>query len=322
MNFYTKIPLSPIPNNQIDYKSKVVLLGSCFAENIAKKFEYYKFNNVVNPFGILFHPIAIETLIKKALTDQSYTEKDLVFNNDKYHCLNAHSSLSNTSKSELILSLNSILQTTKQDVKEASHIVITLGTAWVYRFLNTQQVVANCHKISQKQFKKELLSTVQIERSLQSLVSLISLVNKNARIIFTVSPVRHIKDGFVENARSKANLLTAIHDFLDKSVVLKKEQLHYFPSYEIMMDELRDYRFYNQDMLHPSDLAIDYIWQRFLNVWVDPKTQPTLQLVEDVQKGIAHKSFDPSSSAHLNFLKQLELKKNQLTTLYPHISFS
>ena len=184
MNLQTNIPLQVIPNNQIDYNSKVVLLGSCFAENIAEKFSYYKFQYTVNPLGILFHPLAIETLIKKALTDQIFTDKDVVFNNEQFHCLNAHSIFSNHSKEELLSTLNDTIVDAKLKLKSASHIVITLGTAWIYRFLENQQVVANCHKIPQKNFKKELLSPVQIEKSLQSLVTLISLVNPKAQFIF------------------------------------------------------------------------------------------------------------------------------------------
>ena len=321
MNLQTNIPLQVIPNNQIDYNSKVVLLGSCFAENIAEKFNYYKFQYTVNPLGILFHPLAIETLIKKALTDQIFTDKDVVFNNEQFHCLNAHSIFSNHSKEELLSTLNDTIVDAKLKLKSASHIIITLGTAWIYRFLENQQVVANCHKIPQKNFKKELLSPVQIEKSLQSLVSLISLVNPKAQFIFTVSPVRHIKDGFIENTRSKSHLITAIHEFLSKNQESKKHNLNYFPSYEIMMDELRDYRFYNQDMLHPSPLAVDYIWDKFLNVWISSEAKPTMEEVEAIQKGLSHKPFNASSEAHQQFLLQLKKRKETLKKSFPFIDF-
>ena len=321
MNLQTKIPLNPIPNNQIDYQSKVVLLGSCFAENIAEKFSYFKFQHTVNPLGILFHPLAIETLVKKALTDQVITEKDIVFNNEQFHCFNAHSALSNTSKNELISILNAKIVAAKLQLKNATHIVITLGTAWVYRFLKTQQVVANCHKIPQKNFKKELLSPAQIEKSLQSLVSLVSLVNPKVQFIFTVSPVRHIKDGFIENTLSKSHLITAIHEFLSKNSEKQYSNVHYFPSFEMMMDELRDYRFYNQDMLHPSPLAVDYIWERFLSVWISEKALKTMDEVDSIQKGLAHKPFNSSSVAHQEFLLKLNKKQELLKAQFSHITF-
>lgn len=321
MNLQTQIPLQPITNNQIDYNSKVVLLGSCFAENIAEKFSYYKFQHTVNPLGILFHPLAIETLIKKALTDQIFTDKDVVFNNEKFHCFNAHSAISNTSKEDLLATLNDKIVESRLQLKEATHIVITLGTAWVYRFLENQQIVANCHKIPQKNFKKELLSPLQIEKSLQSLVSLISLFNPKVQFVFTVSPVRHIKDGFIENTRSKSHLITAIHEFLSKNQETKKHSLHYFPSYEIMMDELRDYRFYNQDMLHPSPLAVDYIWEKFLNVWISSETKSTMEEVKAIQKGLSHRPFNKSSEAHQKFLQNLKAKQQNLQNKFAHIVF-
>lgn len=321
MNLQTNIPLQSITDNQIDYNSKVVLLGSCFAENIAQKFSYYKFQYTVNPLGILFHPLAIETLIKKALTDQVFTDKDVVFNNEQFHCFNAHSAISNTSKEDLLASLNDKVVEARLQLKDATHIVITLGTAWVYRFLETQQIVANCHKISQKNFKKELLSPAQIEKSLQSLVSLINLVNPKAQFIFTVSPVRHIKDGFIENTRSKSHLITAIHEFLSKNQETKKHSLSYFPSYEIMMDELRDYRFYNADMLHPSPLAVDYIWQKFLNVWITSEAKPIMEEVEAIQKGLSHRPLNESSEAHQQFLLQLKKRVESLKKTFPFIDF-
>jgi len=321
MNLQTNIPLQSITDNQIDYNSKVVLLGSCFAENIAQKFNYYKFQQTVNPLGILFHPLAIETLIKKALTDQVFTDKDVVFNNEQFHCFNAHSAISNTSKEDLLASLNDKVVEARLQLKDATHIVITLGTAWVYRFLETQKIVANCHKISQKNFKKELLSPAQIEKSLQSLVSLINLVNPKAQFIFTVSPVRHIKDGFIENTRSKSHLITAIHEFLSKNQETKKHSLSYFPSYEIMMDELRDYRFYNADMLHPSPLAVDYIWQKFLNVWITSEAKPIMEEVEAIQKGLSHRPFNESSEAHQQFLLQLKKRVESLKKTFPFIDF-
>jgi len=321
LKLQTKIPLKNQDHNQIDYNSKVVLLGSCFAENIAEKFNYYKFQHTVNPLGILFHPLAIETLIKKALTDQIFTDKDVVFNNEQFHCFNAHSAISNTSKEDLLATLNDKIVEARLQLKEATHIMITLGTAWVYRFLENQQIVANCHKIPQKNFKKELLSPLQIEKSLQSLVSLISLVNPKAQFIFTVSPVRHIKDGFVENTRSKSHLITAIHEFLSKNQETKKHSLHYFPSYEIIMDELRDYRFYNQDMLHPSPLAVDYIWQKFLNVWISSEAKPTMEEVEAIQKGLSHRPFNESSEAHQQFLLHLKKRAENLKKSFSSIDF-
>ena len=316
MNLQTKIPLKPNPFNQIDYNSKVLLLGSCFSENIGEKFEYFKFQQKQNPFGILFHPLAIETLITNVINEKQYTSDDIFFHNEQWHCYDTHSRLSNASKEQLLQDLNDNITNAHQFLNEASHVVITLGTAWAYRFIETDTFVANCHKIPQKKFLKELLSVEKIMESLEAIMSLVRSINPKVTFIFTASPVRHIKDGFVENMQSKAHLITAIHH-----VVEPRSHNYYFPSYELVMDELRDYRFYNDDMLHPNSTAINYIWERFVAVWISEDTQTTTQSVEEIQKGIAHRPFNPKSEAHQAFLKQLDDKKIHLKSRFPHITF-
>ncbi len=315
MNLQTKIPLRS-QEPKIGYDSEIFMLGSCFAENIGEKFEYYKFKNRINPFGILFHPKAIETYLWMASQDENYTETDLFYHNERWHCFDAHSSLSNPDKNVLLSRLNESLFDTKEKIKSSTHIFITLGTAWVYRLKSLDMVVANCHKIPQAEFDKELLSVEEIEQNLQNCVRLIRSVNQSVQIVFTVSPVRHIKDGFVENTRSKSNLIAAVHRIVETS-----SKFVYFPSYELMMDELRDYRFYNEDMVHPSDLAIQYIWDRFSEVWISEHAKQTMKQVEEVQKGLSHRPFNPQSEQYTLFLKKLTLKKNQLQSEYPFMSF-
>nr|WP_321231277.1 GSCFA domain-containing protein [uncultured Psychroserpens sp.] len=316
MNLQTKIPLKPNTYNQIDYNSKVLLLGSCFSENIGEKFEYFKFQKLQNPFGILFHPLAIESLITNAINEKEYTKDDLFFHNEQWHCYDVHSKFSNTSEIELLQDLNNQIRNTHQFLKEASHIIITLGTAWAYRFIETDEFVANCHKIPQKRFLKELLSVEQITESLEAIMSLVKSINPKVAFIFTVSPVRHIKDGFVENTQSKSHLITAIHQ-----VIEPRSHNYYFPSYEIMMDELRDYRFYKEDMLHPNATAVNYIWERFVQVWISEETKTTMKSVDEIQKGLSHRPFNSQSDAHQTFVKQLEEKKHFLQSNLPHIIF-
>lgn len=314
MKLQTQIPLEKQSNNLIDYNSNVLLLGSCFVENIGDKLDYFKFRNTSNPFGVLFHPQAIEALIQKAIEGDLYTEDHLFYHNEQWHCFDAHSCLSNISKLDLLNELNSILEATKKEIKQATHIIITLGTSWAYRLVETHKIVANCHKVSQKKFNKELLSIDDISNALKNILSLIRSVNYDASVIFTVSPIRHIKDGFVENMQSKAHLLSAIHRVV-------KRQSFYFPSYEIMMDELRDYRFYKEDMIHPNETAIEYIWECFQEVWLSNESMKTMDEVDVVQKGLNHKPFNPNSDAHFNFLQKLEVKKTKLQFHFPHISF-
>ncbi|MDD7887592.1 GSCFA domain-containing protein [Flavivirga sp. 57AJ16] len=321
MKLQTKIPLEKQSKNLIDYKSNILLLGSCFVENIGKKLDYYKFQNTQNPFGILFHPKAIENFISHAINEKTYLEEAVFFHNEQWHCFHAHSKLSNTSKENLLDDLNRNIKSTNLQIKKSTHIIITLGTAWVYRSVGTMEIVANCHKIPQRQFTKELLSVDEISKSIASIVNMIRGVNPKASIIFTVSPIRHLKDGFVENTQSKAHLISALHQFINQKSSTANSQSFYFPSYEMMMDELRDYRFYKEDMVHPSEIAIHYIWNRFHEVWISSKADKTMEEVNAIQKGLQHHPFNSTSEAHQKFLQKLELKKEALRSQFLHISF-
>lgn len=321
MKLITQIPLQKQSDKQIDYSSKIVLLGSCFTENIGDKLSYYKFQNTINPFGILFHPEAISTLVENALSNKNYQESEVFFNNEQWHCFDAHSKLSNVSKEQILKDLNLKLKATNTAIKTASHVVITLGTSWVYRYKKQNKVVANCHKVNANEFEKKLLSVAEIISSLQKMETLIKAENPNATLIFTVSPVRHIKDGFVENTQSKSHLITAIHQFLEANVATKNYCSVYFPSYEIMMDELRDYRFYKPDMMHPNETAINYIWEKFHQVWMSKNTINIMQAVDAIQKGLMHRPFNDKSEKHQKFLEQLAIKKQVLQLQFPHIQF-
>ena len=316
MNLQTKIPLKKQSENLIDYNSNILLLGSCFSENIGEKLNYFKFQNLQNPLGILFHPKAIEALISNAINKKQYSENDIFFQNEQWHCFEAHSKLSNPSKENLINQLNKQLSLTRKQLNSATHVIITLGTAWIYNHIKTKSTVANCHKLPQKEFKKELISVEGVCKSLKNITDLIKSVNTKTSIIFTVSPVRHIKDGFVENTQSKAHLIAAIHQLINK-----ESDAYYFPSYEIMMDELRDYRFYKDDMLHPNNLAINYIWEKFQNVWVSNEASKTMDDVDSIQKGLQHKPFNENSEAYQKFLQDLEAKIRRLQSKFPNISF-
>lgn len=316
MKFQTSIPLKKQTRNLIDYDANILLLGSCFSENIGNKLNYYKFQHIQNPFGILFHPKAIEQFITNVINGKTFTKEDLIYQNERYHSFNAHSSLSKVDENMILNNLNSQISTTQKFLENTTHLIITLGTAWVYRFIETDKIVANCHKIPQKKFLKELLNIVEIAESLEAIVSLIKSINPNITILFTVSPVRHLKDGFVQNMQSKSHLISAIHE-----VVNVRKNIHYFPSYEIMVDELRDYRFYAEDMIHPNQTAIQYIWERFTGVWFAENTASTLKEIDIIQKGIAHKPFNTKSEEHKKFLHNLSLKKELIISKHPHISF-
>ncbi len=316
MKLQTHIPFPKETRHPIDYNSKIFLLGSCFSENIGNQLEYYKFQSSQNPFGILFHPKAIETLISNAINKKAYSEEDIFDLNERYHCFDAHSLLSSSSKKEILQNLNQGIQLTNQQLQKSTHIVITLGTAWVYRDIESDRIVANCHKVPQKKFLKELLSVEEIAESLDAIIALIRDINPKVNFIFTVSPVRHLKDGFIENQRSKAHLISAIHQ-----VVNPRNKIFYFPSYEVMMDELRDYRFYNEDMIHPNQTAINYIWEKFVKGWISEASHHLMKEVDSIQKRLLHKPFNPKSEEHKIFLAKLAKDKTSISKAHPHIIF-
>lgn len=316
MNFSTKIPISQ-SDFLIDYDSKIMLLGSCFATNIGEKFNYFKFQAATNPFGIIFNPVSLAKLIERCVQKNYFTEDDIFFHNELWHCYEVHSELSNSDKDAFLETLNDLINSANNQFTDLTHIIITLGTSWVYRNIETNAIVANCHKVPQKEFVKELLSPESIAQSIESIFLNISVINPTCNFIFTVSPVRHIKDGFVENTLSKAHLITALH----KTITHHPSPITYFPSYEIMMDELRDYRFYAEDMLHPSQTAIDYIWEQFSDFAFSADTKKLLKEVESIQKRMAHKSFQLQSESHKLFKQKLASDCKSLQAKFPFMQF-
>ena len=315
MKLTTPIKLSK-QNPPINYSSKVLLLGSCFAQNMGAKLEYYKFQQCTNPFGILFHPVAIEKLIARAINHTWFTSKDVFLQNEQWHCFLAHSKLSNTSKEDLISALNSALEKLRFSLLEASHVVFTFGTAWVYKHLEKDIIVANCHKVPQKEFVKQLLSPDDVSDVLLGIETKLRTINPTCSIINTVSPVRHIKDGLIENSRSKAHLIAGVQE-----IVSPDKFNYYFPSYEIMMDELRDYRYYKEDLIHPNQTAIAIIWNAFTGSWICPEAAALQKKIATIQSGMLHTPFNENSKAHIHFKKDLEVQISQVQKALPWATF-
>ena len=208
------------------------------------------------------------------------------------------------------------MKSTQDQLKNASHVILTFGTAWVYEHIQSKTIVANCHKKPQREFDKSILSVDALQDTFNSIISILKSFNPKVTVVFSISPVRHIKDGFVENNLSKAHLMTALH-----SVINTNENTCYFPSYELLMDELRDYRFYKQDMVHPNHIAINYIWEKFQSIWIHPETISIMQEVNQLQKGFAHKPFNPLAAAHTAFLSKLSVKVKVLESRFPFMKF-
>ena len=315
MKLTTSIPLVP-KYPKITYSSFLVQLGSCFANNMGERLQHFKFNHITNPFGVLFHSKAIETLLWMSVNREKYTKEDLFNYNELWHSFDAHSSLSQSDAGEVVVTLNKRLSELYDYLKVATHLSITLGTAWVYRLTSIDLVVANCHKVPASEFSKELLSVKEVTNSLLNCLELIRQVNPSMEVIFTVSPVRHKKDGFIENNRSKAHLFAAIHNVQEND-----KFIHYFPSYEIMMDELRDYRFYTPDMLHPNSTAVAIIWERFCQTWIHKDTRQEMKVIDQIQKSMAHRPLHPNTLSHTTFTKELQEKINGIKEKFPFMQF-
>lgn len=315
MKLQTQINIEPVLK-LFSYQDKLLLLGSCFSENIGNKLSYYKFKSVTNPFGILFNPVAIETVVEAAILNKTFTETDVFERDGIWKSFVAHSDLNALSRLQAVINLQEAQQQLRDQLSEASQLFITLGTSWVYRHIKQGAIVANCHKVAQKEFSKELLSVSEIVQSLSKTITLVKTFNPDIKITFTVSPVRHLKDGFIANTQSKSHLIAAVHQ------LVADQGVFYFPAYEVVMDELRDYRFYTEDMLHPSEQAIDYIWQKFIDVYASAKAKQTLKKITSIQKRLSHNAFSPESESHQLFLKKLEKDIVELQSTNPSIIFN
>jgi lysophospholipase L1-like esterase len=268
----------------------------------------------VNPFGVIFNPVALETLVLRALNAREFTASDLDKRDDIWFCYETHTCLSGLNQDEVLTNLNGALSDLNLALSSAKHLILTLGTAWAYRLKQTDRIVANCHKQPSDRFSKELLSPAQIEASLRNLSAAIKKVNPELTIIYTVSPVRHIKDGIVANARSKAHLLSGVHALVDADA-----NTHYFPAYELMIDELRDYRYYSADLIHPNQEAIDYIWERFSEVWISPEAQKLNATIGKLRAAMNHRSQFPGSKADTDFKRNLQERLSAFKAAHPHI---
>ncbi len=315
MQYQTTVPVDP-GSPKISYESELVLLGSCFVEHMGNKLEHFNFRSHTNPFGVIFNPWSQAALLERAVNGRLFTAEDAFFANGRWHSFEVHSRCSHPDKEQFIEGLNHGVITLQQKLRSATHVVFTYGTSWVYRHLEADRIAANCHKQPQRYFEKELLDVEEIVLQLEKADHLIKSVNAACSVIATVSPVRHIKDGMVENQRSKAHLITALHNFLERT-----PSWHYFPSYELVMDELRDYRFYADDMIHPSGMAVEVVWSRFQEAWIDQEVKGVMKSVDRIRKALQHRPFDPDGEAHQQFMEKVEKEKRQLLEKYPFMTF-
>lgn len=313
MEFRTKVEL-PIGECEIRHDSLIMSWGSCFADNISRKLIDNKFSCDANPFGVLYNPLSVAQSLQILLHERYYTENDLQYANGQWFSLMHHGSFSSADKDECLNGINERIRLGAANLRKARIAIITWGTARVYEWSADGSIVGNCHKLPEKMFRRRLLDVDEIVEKYVSLISEILNCNPDLHFLFTVSPIRHAKDGFHGNQLNKATLLIALHKICEQLPCC-----HYFPSYEIMMDELRDYRFYADDMLHPSPLAVEYIWQCFCDTYFKQDTLQIMRQWEDIRKGIEHRPFNAESDAYRRFLSQILLKIEKLKEKFPYL---
>jgi len=312
MEFYTRINI-PKSSFLLSYTDSIVMIGSCFAENIGKLLQENKFNTDLNPFGILYNPGSIAKAIHMLVQPDLFTSKELVHNEGTYHSFMHHSRFSSVSQEDILDTINNRLILSSEKLLQADRLIITFGTAYVYRLKSNGKIVANCHKLPDKLFSRERLTTEEIVNEWKDLLLHLWEHNPKIKILFTVSPIRHWKDGAHNNQLSKATLLLAI-DNLQKEFA---DRVEYFPAYEILMDELRDYRFYAEDMCHPSSQAVGYIWQRFIENYFSSETLILFNEWNEILKAINHKPFQAESESYKQFIRQTLLKMDQINRKMP-----
>jgi hypothetical protein len=314
MEFRRELLVKPF-SEKINIRHTLMLAGSCFTEHLGEKFQHNRFKILQNPNGIIFNPVSISNAISSYISNKKYTPESLFRKDEWWTSWQHHTSFSHTDIGQLLAMINGSQQEAHDFLKQADWLIITLGSAWVYQ-LQTGEVVANCHKVPTDKFRKKLLSPEEVLSELDNMMHRLFIFNPSIKIIFTISPVRHLRDGFIENNRSKAVLIQAVHH-----MVQKFNRLYYFPAYELVIDDLRDYRFYAEDMVHPNYQATEYVWEKFLGACIDDESLRFIKELAPINLALAHKPFQPESLAHKNFRKKQYEKIEQMQKEYPFITW-
>ena len=283
--------------NKINHQDKLLLAGSCFTEQIGTKLSKHKFNVLDNPNGILFNPVSIAASVRSYIHHKIYKAEDLFWYNELWGSWDHHTRFSNIDREVVLAGINASQEKAHSFLKTADWLLLTLGSAFVYE-MEGGRVVANCHKVPTDKFTKKLLSVEEVVKGLEDCIMELLQFNPGIRIIFTISPVRHLRDGFIENTRSKATLIHAVHQLIEKY-----DAAMYFPAYELIIDDLRDYRFYAEDMVHPNYAATNYVWEKFIQSAIDETSQKLMKEIAVINAARDHKAFNPTSIQHKKFLQ-------------------
>ncbi|HET6226965.1 MAG TPA: GSCFA domain-containing protein [Bacteroidia bacterium] len=315
MNFHLQFQV-PSFSSKLKYDDALVFIGSCFAEHMTAQLQQYKFNTLLNPHGILYNPQSIATSLHSYINKTFVNEQDLFYADGIYHSWQHHSQFSNASKELCLQHINEEIQHAHTVLKKADWLFVTLGSAYVYKHKKTNAYVSNCHKQPSQEFTKELLSLEKLLDQYKQLIVGLQNFNSQLKIVFTVSPVRYVRDGVIENTRSKARLFELIHALTDSEKVI------YFPAYELVIDDLRDYRFYKADLVHPTDQAIEYVFGKLTQAAFDDSTQLLFEKIKDVVKAREHRVFQENTAAHQKFKTTYFNRCKQLNDKYPFLSLT
>ncbi len=316
INLYTPVSLpSGLP--RLSHADRLLLMGSCFASEMGERLTKAKFCCDVNPYGVLYNPLSISAALREIADGSEYTPDRLFHFRECWHSPMHHGDFSSPRADEALCTINTRLRKAHAWLPRLDYLMLTFGTAWVYQSRETGQVVSNCHKLPEFHFTRRRLSVDEIVLDYQSLLAHLWSLNPRLKFLLTVSPIRHIRDGLHANNLSKATLLLAI----DRLQTLFPDRLFYFPAYELLLDELRDYRFYADDLVHPSAVALRHVWEQFVHACLSPTALQIMEECEKISKSLYHKPFRPDSEEYKRFLGQIVLKIDQLSKKYPYLDF-
>ena len=306
----------PKPSFGIDYQSSILLMGSCFTEHIGKRMHRLKFNTLYNPFGVVYNPVFLTNQISMLIHKDSFTADDLHYFNELWFSFSHYTLFSDPDQNICLAKINEQFLTGKNFLLSSDVIIFTLGTSYAYKLHESGEVVANCHKMPADRFERFFSSSENSCSHLSDAIRKIRNTNPEVKFIFTVSPIRHWKDGAIDNMRSKAALIMAIAELQARFT-----GVYYFPVYEIFMDEMRDYRFYADDMLHPSSLATEMIWERFVQSFLTPDAINTSREIQSLLKSLDHRPMQTSSTGYKRFIRDLKYKLHTLENKYSFLNF-
>ncbi|MGI6717713.1 MAG: GSCFA domain-containing protein [Bacteroidales bacterium] len=311
--FRTTFSIKPL-NKKLSYSDAILMMGSCFTQNIGNKLKNLLFDILVNPYGILYNPLSLENAISEIIDNKIYTQNDLIFFNSKYHSLNHHGDFSNTDLETCLIDINSTINKSNIFFEKTRYVFLTLGTSTVYFDITNDKAVGNCHKMPSDKFYSKRLTLEETTNSLENIVNMLKENMDDPIICFTVSPIRHFRDGAIENKLSKATLLLAID-----LIIQNHPDIYYFPAYEIVNDDLRDYRFYADDMQHPNNLALNYIWELFKNNCINDSCFEAMIAIDKLITAMNHKVTDTNTEEYIKYLNYIKTKQNEIEELYPFV---